>query len=107
MTMAIERVENFMDSSICRFVLEVLGIEPTGVEVASRYRPAGHVSQSRQARYFEADALHLRPASSQAGWGSGDTWWDQGGGSGWWQQGASSGWHQGRGRGWRQGGWRR
>ena len=45
--------------TIPRFIEKDLEIVATGVTVRSRTRPPGHVSESRQVRYNEAEALGL------------------------------------------------
>ena len=85
-----------------RYILDELQVEPTGVSVRSRYRPAGHVSHSRQVRYSEGAAIG-HPAAKRRPKGRGKGEDDRGGrggavppglrqqssGSGWWNQGSA------------------
>ena len=52
---------------LIRFVVDQLKVQPTGVQVESRWRQAGDVSESRQVRYDEAEVLGL-PSHSVPPW---------------------------------------
>ena len=57
---------------LIRYVIEQLEVQPTGVSVDSRWRDAGDISESRAARYAEAQGLGLpsydRRGRSQPPW---------------------------------------